>query len=75
MISCPPVAAASALVVRSQPGVSEYWIPGGGTVPRTGHHVASALSPPIRMTGDWPGASPRSSPTSTGSTAVGSRPV
>ena len=50
-------------------------MPPGGITPRIGHQVASALSPPIRSTGAWPGASCRISATSTGSTAFGLRPV
>ena len=50
-------------------------MPPGGIIPGIGHQVPSVLSPPIRITGDWPGASPLSSATSTGSIVSGSRPV
>ena len=46
-------------------------MPPGGIMPGIGHQVPSVLSPPIRRTGGWPGASPLSSATRTGSTARG----
>ena len=61
-ISLAPSAAASARVVRSQPVRERVVDPGRRDAsPRIGHHVASVLLPPIRMTGDCPGARLRSS--------------
>ena len=68
MISFARSLAANACVIRTQPLVSAYLMPTGGSVPLIGHQLKSALLPPIRTTGVWPGSRLRSNWMSTGST-------
>ena len=74
-VSRAPVAAARALVIAIQPGVSVSLTPAGVGVPGTGHHVPSVVSPPILISGGECPARLRISCTNTGSIAEGFVPA
>src|ERR1700722_18609754 len=67
-------ARAIAAVAATHAGPIVYWIPGGRATPGVSHHVQSVVSPPNRITGDWPGVRLRTSCMNTESGSAGSVP-
>ena len=74
-ISRAPSASVNARVIRSNRAVRVKFTPAGLRMCGAGHQAQSVLSPPILITGAWPGVRLRMSCNSTGLTPRGSVPA